>query len=128
CCSYHVAYWVMGIVVALDDVPSLRVLMILTPALSTLFPYTTLFRSEVEASRKRAFFSRASSRSFIVPSEFTRIISSGISAKSIRSEEHTSELQSRENLLCRLLLENKNLHAPAAAARPTPLQPAIQSE
>src|SRR5207302_8930048 len=61
---------------------------------STLFPYTTLFRSKLCALLFRRCASsssrRASSSSFFS-----------------RSEEHTSELQSRENLVCRLLLEKK---------------------
>src|SRR5436309_4508257 len=71
-------------------------LMIRRPPRSTLFPYTTLFRS----ARPRGC--AASSR---------RICSTGGCSVSIseteRSEEHTSELQSRENLVCRLLLEKK---------------------
>src|SRR6266511_5767300 len=63
-------------------------LMIRRPPRSTLFPYTTLFRS------------------------FARTITPGVAGRcglcpANRSEEHTSELQSRENLVCRLLLEKK---------------------
>src|SRR6266700_4759285 len=64
-------------------------LMIRRPPRSTLFPYTTLFRSFGHARRD----SRGARR------ERRRQID--------RSEEHTSELQSRENLVCRLLLEKK---------------------
>src|SRR5207342_3918321 len=63
-------------------------LMIRRPPRSTLFPYTTLFRSSTALWPNRA--SRRASR----PCRR-------------RSEEHTSELQSRENLVCRLLLEKK---------------------
>src|SRR6266511_4636661 len=66
-------------------------LMIRRPPRSTLFPYTTLFRS---SSGRRRAAGRAAGR--IPPSGF-----------GLRSEEHTSELQSRENLVCRLLLEKK---------------------
>src|SRR5256885_10538739 len=66
-------------------------LMIRRPPRSTLFPYTTLFRSGAPASAPR----RASSR------ERPRAACRG------RSEEHTSELQSPCNLVCRLLLEKK---------------------
>src|SRR5437868_10442701 len=61
---------------------------------STLFPYTTLFRSSADDRLTRGFIS-------------TTTISplSGLTA---RSEEHTSELQSRFDLVCRLLLEKKN--------------------
>src|SRR5256885_9279394 len=68
--------------------------MIRRPPRSTLFPYTTLFRSRQRAERRRA---RRPPR---------RHLALGISA-SRRSEEHTSELQSPCNLVCRLLLEKK---------------------
>src|SRR5437588_9788992 len=70
--------------------------MIRRPPRSTLFPYTTLFRSR---SRTRA--SRASSwrrRTTSTPRRAT---------SGTRSEEHTSELQSHSDLVCRLLLEKK---------------------
>src|SRR5436309_10038267 len=73
-------------------------LMIRRPPTSTLFPYTTLFRSLFV----RAFGSAPRARSAFTKSSF--------SAFWMRSEEHTSELQSRENLVCRLLLEKKNRH------------------
>src|SRR6202451_4756553 len=66
-------------------------LMIRRPPRSTLFPYTTLFRSRI------AELKAPSSRYFTAPS-FERLS---------RSEEHTSELQSPEYLVCRLLLEKK---------------------
>src|SRR3989442_10546873 len=78
--------------------------MIRRPPRSTLFPYTTLFRSR--------------------PSLATKMVADGYrgsdfatmtSCKSIedwRSEEHTSELQSRPHLVCRLLLEKKNRNDP----------------
>src|SRR2546421_4899097 len=75
--------------------------MIRRPPRSTLFPYTTLFRSLAEEiERLGATLSIGSS------SDFTIV---GASALSIfaRSEEHTSELQSRSDLVCRLLLEKK---------------------
>src|SRR5436309_9224595 len=68
--------------------------MIRRPPRSTLFPYTTLFRSSLRALRR--------SRHAKAPGGSCRTWSSGW-----RSEEHTSELQSRENLVCRLLLEKK---------------------
>src|SRR5205809_5922933 len=75
------------------------------PPRSTLFPYTTLFRSP----RRLAMSpdgSGSPSSTVTIP-----IMSTGPSG-AIRSEEHTSELQSRLHLVCRLLLEkkNKNLH------------------
>src|SRR2546430_5337953 len=63
--------------------------MIRRPPRSTLFPYTTLFRSAAWRSSTRGFWN-----------------ASPISAR-WRSEEHTSELQSQSNLVCRLLLEKK---------------------
>src|SRR5436309_15627350 len=72
-------------------------LMIRRPPRSTLFPYTTLFRS---------IFNGVSLGTF--PVNFPRIIIFFRKiSKNFRSEEHTSELQSRENLVCRLLLEKK---------------------
>src|SRR2546427_4370694 len=80
--------------------------MIRRPPRSTLFPYTTLFRSTVPSrpssgltepnvasqGMNRAAVSRSAATSF---------------ASTMRSEEHTSELQSQSNLVCRLLLEKK---------------------
>src|SRR5690606_40087754 len=77
------------------------------PPRSTLFPYTTLFRS----SLVREFKVRT-------PSVDTPI--GALSGGNVqRSEEHTSELQSRENLVCRLLLEKKNDHARGACPTAT---------
>src|SRR6266699_5273194 len=70
-------------------------LMIRRPPISTLFPYTTLFRSAWSPSAS------GSPRSVGGPSEQVRRTAS-------RSEEHTSELQSRPPVVCRLLLEKKN--------------------
>src|SRR5436309_11302260 len=69
-------------------------LMIRRPPRSTLFPYTTLFRS------------RCGPQGYSIPSRSSRLASACATAGA-RSEEHTSELQSRENLVCRLLLEKK---------------------
>src|SRR3954468_25111624 len=73
-------------------------LMIRRPPRSTLFPYTTLFRSHPRLlhRRVRALLLRGARRS------------------SRRSEEHTSELQSRRDLVCRLLLEKKKTYRPWA--------------
>src|SRR5256885_9725265 len=74
-------------------------LMIRRPPRSTLFPYTTLFRSKQETYdrtlRARAF-------------DISRYMLPLATNTSLRSEEHTSELQSPCNLVCRLLLEKKN--------------------
>src|SRR5438270_9509245 len=74
--------------------------MIHRPPNSTLFPYTTLFRSRRLTNCAR--FSRRSSRS-----SGCRMRSSSSTPSRGRSEEHTSELQSQSNLVCRLLLEKK---------------------
>src|SRR5438034_6473178 len=74
-------------------------LMIRRPPRSTLFPYTTLFRSSVSSTLTTSPASRKK------PSAITK---SGLRAERIaRSEEHTSELQSHSDLVCRLLLEKK---------------------
>src|SRR2546430_7661268 len=81
-------------------------LMIRRPPRSTLFPYTTLFRSMMLLSR-RARRSRINAKFVAVLNSMARgnITSSG--RYILRSEEHTSELQSQSNLVCRLLLEKK---------------------
>src|SRR5204863_6535086 len=71
--------------------------MIRRPPRSTLFPYTTLFRSEIEEAGKESALQRR--RAALV----LRLLID------FRSEEHTSELQSRRDLVCRLLLEKKKL-------------------
>src|SRR5260370_12852953 len=100
--------------------------MIRRPPRSTLFPYTTLFRSE---NRILALLSSI----FLVRTEDCDIIANqllGLDAQTIktlqagelnrntidtfRSEEHTSELQSHLNIVCRLLLEKKNSQLAAA--------------
>src|SRR5690554_7464833 len=70
--------------------------MIRRPPISTLFPYTTLFRS---------LFSNTSTVFFIYHDSHFGI--DGALYTKVRSEEHTSELQSRPHLVCRLLLEKK---------------------
>src|SRR2546429_4729949 len=75
--------------------------MIRRPPRSTLFPYTTLFRS-----RRYISSSLASERS----KGTHRARPLNVSTKRTRSEEHTSELQSRLHLVCRLLLEKKKKH------------------
>src|SRR5438270_2647178 len=75
-------------------------LMIRRPPRSTLFPYTTLFRS-----RKARPDAPPVSRISITQSRLWMSPKPGLS--DIRSEEHTSELQSQSNLVCRLLLEKK---------------------
>src|SRR2546430_7387823 len=81
-------------------------LMIRRPPRSTLFPYTTLFRSQVEIVvqvngkvRGRVTVSRGATEAHVLEQ-----------ALKDRSEEHTSELQSQSNIVCRLLLEKKKLN------------------
>src|SRR2546430_9136121 len=73
--------------------------MIRRPPRSTLFPYTTLFRSVVEDRRELALV-----RGRIHAAQGGLEVGRGLGK---RSEEHTSELQSQSNLVCRLLLEKK---------------------
>src|SRR2546430_7308744 len=72
--------------------------MIRRPPRSTLFPYTTLFRSLISS-----FYRRFNA----LPSGLIHIPIEAIEIGRERSEEHTSELQSQSNLVCRLLLEKK---------------------
>src|SRR2546430_12553448 len=71
--------------------------MIRRPPRSTLFPYTTLFRSNLSLVEKRDAIALRGDRGRVT-------LARG------RSEEHTSELQSQSNLVCRLLLEKKKTH------------------
>src|SRR5256885_11266164 len=83
--------------------------MIRRPPRSTLFPYTTLFRSPVTATEKRTLDTPPTS----VPEAYDLYLRGKLGARRVtpahlsRSEEHTSELQSPCNLVCRLLLEKK---------------------
>src|SRR3712207_6878407 len=82
--------------------------MIRRPPRSTLFPYTTLFRSRQTISLvSRQNRTGKVSHIQCVQLSMIRTIRSFIS---MRSEEHTSELQSRQYLVCRLLLEKKAIH------------------
>src|SRR2546429_1162946 len=86
--------------------------MIRRPPRSTLFPYTTLFRSLRlrESAPQIVRQGRSAQKSWPsapLPSKFDRLRQHGRRADP-RSEEHTSELQSRLHLVCRLLLEKKN--------------------
>src|SRR2546427_3280138 len=80
--------------------------MIRRPPRSTLFPYTTLFRSPSCASP------------FTVVQGHCQILQP---CRLDRSEEHTSELQSQSNLVCRLLLEKKKNDYPITCPRPQPI-------
>src|SRR5260370_30011866 len=82
--------------------------MIRRPPRSTLFPYTTLFRSEIGRDLKSAFVGLASL------CQVTGFLKNH--SQIHRSEEHTSELQSHLNLVCRLLLEKKKKRDPIQAS------------
>src|SRR3712207_6964665 len=91
-------------------------LMIRRPPRSTLFPYTTLFRSLSQRSGERRverlddFRARRLGRDLLrgrTGLELERL--EGVDVYRVRSEEHTSELQSRQYLVCRLLLEKKKI-------------------
>src|SRR5437773_9707668 len=77
-------------------------LMLRRPPRSTLFPYTTLFRSRVVRAPREV---ERHAGPPVAPLEI----------RDVRSEEHTSELQSHHDLVCRLLLEKKNCAASAIA-------------
>src|SRR2546427_3902162 len=88
--------------------------MIRRPPRSTLFPYTTLFRSSSQTVVPPLHLplTRWSLRTRRSDSDQTRslnykLVRNGIGRNADRSEEHTSELQSQSNLVCRLLLEKK---------------------
>src|SRR2546430_5956840 len=83
--------------------------MIRRPPRSTLFPYTTLFRSSRARTSaiplRKPIVSASTSRS----STSTPRVGRSLLTNLYRSEEHTSELQSQSNLVCRLLLEKKKI-------------------
>src|SRR5260370_28208588 len=81
--------------------------MIRRPPRSTLFPYTTLFRSSAPQGPSLRSVLSLSSSSDLPPDP---------SKKKDRSEEHTSELQSHLNLVCRLLLEKKKIIDPRSTS------------
>src|SRR5438445_4834739 len=95
--------------------------MLPRPPRSTLFPYTTLFRSIARQKATEAFESIFTARATnqITYAQIQNVPNGIFTAGptplmgTFRSEEHTSELQSRQYLVCRLLLEKKN--APRAA-------------
>src|SRR2546427_9490708 len=98
-------------------------LMIRRPPRSTLFPYTTLFRSlRVGGQRVERVGPQLGAVELEVDSlevdgrrEILDLRPLGRRVRRLRSEEHTSELQSQSNLVCRLLLEKQNHHTEAWA-------------
>src|SRR2546430_8121498 len=95
-------------------------LMIRRPPRSTLFPYTTLFRS---------FAYWRNDSDFPPPIGKGPAFGGGgwVFGRNGRSEEHTSELQSQSNLVCRLLLEKKNTTSEAAVRVPSTLHLLLES-
>src|SRR5947209_16391420 len=94
--------------------PAFFLFTIPPPPRSTLFPYTTLFRSSKTRLRRRTSPRRVRPRSVRPPA-----LHAPRPSRLRRSEEHTSELQSRQYLVCRLLLEKKNgTNPPRSQARP----------
>src|SRR3989442_8871927 len=96
--------------------------MIRRPPRSTLFPYTTLFRSSLSPTTSGS--KRTSVEQIISISAMLKLL--GLPTLERRSEEHTSELQSRPHLVCRLLLEKKKHFTqntiPARPLRPRPIK------
>src|SRR5690606_42151361 len=93
------------------------------PPRSTLFPYTTLFRSRRASflakrcsavGAARYAYDASTTLAFIYNARMRRYLPFLNWPRLTRSEEHTSELQSRENLVCRLLLEKKKKHRTAS--------------
>src|SRR2546422_3667576 len=97
--------------------------MIRRPPRSTLFPYTTLFRSLylAEGPWGIAFASELKALPEALPTE--RVLDWEALDMYLRSEEHTSELQSRLHLVCRLLLEKKKNTAKSTSNRRRPAPP-----
>src|SRR2546429_6398648 len=83
--------------------------MIRRPPRSTLFPYTTLFRSHVKTKKPIVYTSADSVFQIAAHEEVIPLDRLYEICEIARSEEHTSELQSRLHLVCRLLLEKKNI-------------------
>src|SRR3712207_6891719 len=81
--------------------------MIRRPPRSTLFPYTTLFRSLLIVAGAAVLWVGLAGLYWLVAGTVFSIIAALADAWVLRSEEHTSELQSRQYLVCRLLLEKK---------------------
>mgnify|MGYP000279876510 CR=1 FL=1 len=81
-------------------------LLIPRPPRSTLFPYTTLFRSQCATRCTYRLIANDNDMRISTPQIMLEVMTNSTA----RSEEHTSELQSHHDLVCRLLLEKKNTH------------------
>src|SRR5947209_15016993 len=84
--------------------------MLRRPPSSTLFPYTTLFRSRLPDHAVRALLRGLVDLDEQLPGKLVGGVDGRIVTVGGRSEEHTSELQSRQYLVCRLLLEKKKMY------------------
>src|SRR3712207_8913514 len=96
-------------------------LMIRRPPRSTLFPYTTLFRSLLQGCGDAVIGINPATDSPARTVALLELVDEVISRYGIptqRSEEHTSELQSRQYLVCRLLLEKKRMMSASADSQP----------
>src|SRR5258708_11069922 len=90
--------------------------MIRRPPRSTLFPYTTLFRSPVSLGYQGTFTAVSATNSSTTPVYSPGgVCTNAGEYTGVRSEEHTSELQSPDHLVCRLLLEKKKSSTPCAS-------------
>src|SRR3712207_7566904 len=100
--------------------------MIRRPPRSTLFPYTTLFRSDVlEAQQHLLAGVRSEVHLLANPLPRSCWLPSPGGGAALRSEEHTSELQSRQYLVCRLLLEKKKKSQTPSSTHMHHLEPLI---
>src|SRR3712207_6848076 len=84
-------------------------LMIRRPPRSTLFPYTTLFRSRMSSETIELLRNTALPKGDALNTARIAGVMAAKKTPELRSEEHTSELQSRQYLVCRLLLEKKKI-------------------
>src|SRR5207248_7587513 len=110
---------------SMQHLPALSLLLTRPPPRPTLFPYTTLFRSPVEVTRHAFAYVFAGAGKFCNASEPLEVPTEPVgwlettpppSEADNRSEEHTSELQSPYDLVCRLLLEKKKANEASGAA------------
>src|SRR3712207_8878559 len=91
--------------------------MLRRPPRSTLFPYTTLFRSSGDAAAISVGLAQKVAVGAMLPAGADVVVPAawtdqGVARVQVRSEEHTTELQSRQYLVCSLVLEKKNAEDP----------------
>src|SRR5205814_9987304 len=95
---------------ASQNPPTSRCLILRRPPRSTLFPYTTLFRSHAVAAEDDRHVDLAAAEEVDDPPVRADVHPQRLVVAHVRSEEHTSELQSLRHLVCRLLLEKKKMY------------------